>query len=164
MSNFLSQLTSFLGGGIVKDVGGVLDDLITSNEEKAITEIELIKAKGAIEAKIQDYELRIKELTFEADKLILEDKKSARHMQISALQQSDRFAKRYLYILSTIVVLAAIGFGVALMFVEIPEENKRTVELFADGFILAAVGSVMQFFFGSSKGSDDKSQQALLDK
>lgn len=165
MSAFLQGLKTFLGGSnLVKDVGDVLDNLITSKEEKAAGELELFKAKSLIEQAIKDYELKVKELAFEADKLYLEDRKSAREMQVSALQQSDKFAKRYLYVLSTIVVLAAIGFGVALMFVEIPEENKRTVELFADGFILAAVGSVINFFFGSSKGSADKSQQAMLDK
>lgn len=162
--NILSGLKSLLGGGnLVKDVGGILDNLITTKQEKGEQTIELEKIKLEVQKVANDFIVKTQEQAMEAEKLYMEDRKSAREMQVAALQQSDKFAKRYLYILSTIVVLAAIGFGVALMFVEIPEENKRTVELFADGFILAAVGSVMNFFFGSSKGSQDKDNRKIID-
>ena len=90
-------------------------------------------------------------------KAILDDKKSARDMQIAALGQEDKFSKRFVYYLAVIIISAAILFGASLMFIEeIPEGNKRLVEMFADIFLFSGGLVVIQFFFGSSKGSQDK--------
>lgn len=95
----------------------------------------------------------------EALKLIeleLADRQNARNMQIAALTQSDQFSKRYLYYLSSFIVVAATVFGVLLFFIEVPEENKRLVEMFADIYLFAGAMAVINFFFGSSLGSKEK--------
>lgn len=55
--------------------------------------------------------------------------------------------------------VAAVSIGailvVMLFFVPIPEENKSLVDV-SLGLVLGWGGAVMQFYFGSSKGSADK--------
>lgn len=150
MPNFLTKL--FAGGvkEVVDSVGGVLDNMITNKEELAAAKLQLEKEINRHFETIQadatkQYELELK------------DRDSARQMQIAALGQQDTFSKRYMYYLASFVVIAATLFGVMLYFVDIPEGNKRMVEMFADVFIFAGAITVINFFFGSSKSSHDKS-------
>ena len=92
----------------------------------------------------------------------LTDKQDARDLQKSALLQNSWLAKHYLYILASLVILAAIGFGIALIYINIPEKNQRLVEMFADIFLFSGAIMVLNFFFGSSKGSMDKN--SMLNK
>lgn len=91
-------------------------------------------------------------------KLQLEDKASARGMQVEALKQNDVVSKRYIYYLSSFIIAAATAFGFMLFFVDVPGENRRMVEMFADVYLFAGALAVLNFFFGSSKSSHDKNE------
>ena len=134
-------------GGTVGSIGDAIDKNVTNKEEK-------MKLKNEIAAKMAQFEL-------DAQSMILDDRKSAREMQMTALSQSDTFSKRYIYFLASGVLLAAIGSGAVLMFVDIPLENKRLVEMFFDIFLFAGAITVINFFFGSSTGSTNK--QKVID-
>lgn len=88
----------------------------------------------------------------------LSDRAGARTMQITALQQEDHFSKRYIYYLASFIILSATGFGFLLFFVNVPPENKRMVELFSDVYLFAGAMLILNFFFGSSKSSLDKTK------
>jgi hypothetical protein len=45
-------------------------------------------------------------------------------------------------------LLAATFFGIALIYVEIPPDNRRLVEMFADVFLFAGGVAVIQYFIG----------------
>ena len=64
---------------------------------------------------------------------------------------------RYLphYILAAVVILATAGFLLLLVYHPVPAENKDAVML-ALGALFSAFGTVIGYFFGSSKGSADK--------
>ena len=148
--SFIDTLkTIFSGGSLIKDVGDVVDKFVTTKEEKA-------EAQRLIEAAIHQHELDLKDKAMEAEKMILQDKQNARAMQVEALRQADLFSKRYLYFLASFLVLSAFVFGIGLMFYEVPDKNRRMVEMFADIFLFSGAVTVVNFFFGSSKGSDDK--------
>ena len=118
---------------------------------------DLIDKRPDIPSDVKEKLLELHKIELEELKAILDDKKSARDMQIAALGQEDKFSKRFVYYLAIIIISAAILFGTALMFIEeIPEGNKRLVEMFADIFLFSGGLVVIQFFFGSSKGSRDK--------
>lgn len=118
---------------------------------------DLIDKRPDIPADVKGKLLELHKIELEELKAILDDKKSARDMQIAALGQEDKFSKRFVYYLAVIIISAAILFGASLMFIEeIPEGNKRLVEMFADIFLFSGGLVVIQFFFGSSKGSQDK--------
>jgi len=148
--SFIDTLKSiFSGGSLIKDVGDVVDRFVTTKEEK-------LEAQRLIEVAIHQHELDLKDKAMEADRMILKDKQNARSMQMEALRQDDKFSKRYVYFLASFVVLGAFFFGLGLMFYQIPPENKRMVEMFADIFLFSGALTVLNFFFGSSKGSSEK--------
>lgn len=118
---------------------------------------DMIDKRQDIPADVKEKLLELHKMELDELKLLLDDTKDARDLQKVALRQEDRFSKRFVYYLAIIIISAAILFGAALMFLEeIPEGNKRLVEMFADIFLFSGGLVVIQFFFGSSKGSRDK--------
>lgn len=141
---------------VIETTGKAIDSIFTNDEERMAKNNELAKIKADAAAEINRHFEEMSSQALELEKAYLADVQSARTMQIAALNQSDIFSKRYLYYLATGIIGAAIAFGVGLMFVQIPKENQRLVEMFADVFLFAGAMIVIQFFFGSSKSSHDK--------
>lgn len=67
----------------------------------------------------------------------------------------DRTKEIYMYVLGGILVFAIIAFAACLIFFTIPETNKDMVNIALGAFIGAFV-TVVSYYFGSSKGSADK--------
>lgn len=146
----LKSLFSVGAEKLVGTVGTVLDNLLTNSEEKEAAKLEIQKEiNRSIEA--------LGSQAVEMEKAYLADVASARAMQIAALGQQDNFSKRYMYYLASFVVIAATLFGLGFFIVDIPEGNRRMIEMFADVFVFAGAITVINFFFGSSKSSHDKS-------
>jgi hypothetical protein len=82
----------------------------------------------------------------------------ARAMQVAALQQDDKFSKRFVMYLATFWSLTAVAYIFLITFTNIPELNVR----FADtilGFLLGTVvATILNFFLGSSAGSKEKTE------
>ena len=82
----------------------------------------------------------------------------ARAMQVTALQQDDKFAKRYVMYLATFWSVTAVAYIFLITFTNIPETNVR----FADtilGFLLGTVvATILNFFLGSSASSKEKTE------
>jgi hypothetical protein len=86
---------------------------------------------------------------------------NARDMQVAALGQGDRLAKRFvIYLTAFWSVVAALYIGF-ITFAPIPEANVR----FADtvlGFLLGTVvATMLNFWLGSSEGSRQKDERLL---
>lgn len=116
--------------------------------------------------------LKIKELEFthkvDLERLALEDTRArladtqnARHIEIERLKagQSNRFQ----YILAALVVIAFFAVIGMLFFKAIPE-GAQNVAYMLLGTLAAEFGSVMRYFFGSSKGSADKTAMLVGNK
>ena len=67
----------------------------------------------------------------------------------------------YMYVLGALVVCCAVGTIGMLVFNPLPEAN-HDVMMLAIGQMLGWAGSVVAYFYGSSKGSSDKTE--LLNK
>lgn len=82
----------------------------------------------------------------------------ARAMQVAALNQDDRFSKRFVMYLATFWSFTAVVYIFLITFTNIPELNIR----FADtilGFLLGTVvATILNFFLGSSAGSKEKTE------
>ncbi|MEK6760104.1 MAG: hypothetical protein AABY51_10055 [Deltaproteobacteria bacterium] len=139
-----------LGEGLVKGLfgekglaGNVIDVLRTTGV-LADPEQEL-KVRQAL----MDYEVKIGQQE-------VEDRASARAMQVAALGQDDLFSKRFLYYFASALAFLTFGYIVLATFVPIPTENVRLADM-ASGILLGTVlTTVVAFFFGSSAGSARK--------
>lgn len=69
----------------------------------------------------------------------------------------DWIKELYMYILATIIVLAVFILLYFLVFVGIPETNRDILNIVV-GAVIGSFVTVVGFFFGSSKGSADKTK------
>ena len=92
-------------------------------------------------------------------RLTLADIQSARQMGISGIKDKN------IYIIAWLMISGFFGLLVFLLFVTVPAGQSDVVFMLF-GALSTAFGSVITFFFGSSKGSQDKSVEltALLNK
>ena len=146
--DFIDKLVDDIGLPLVKkgikSVTGIdLDEKALTNEDKQ---------------KILDSQIEIMKIDFKTLELDFDNTNNARDMQKVALQQDDIFSKRYVYYLATFWSLVAFIYIFLITFINIPQANIR----FADtvlGFLLGTiVATIINFFFGSSKGSTDKQE------
>lgn len=146
----VTKLAPELLGEVVDNIPGAKflmkakDVIFGKKSTGTISETDFVEFSRLHELELQELDMRLK------------DTADARAMQAEALKSGDKVAGRYVYVLATFIILAAIGFGVAMIFVDIPEANKRLVEMFADIFLFAGAMSVINYFFGSSAGSKRK--------
>jgi hypothetical protein len=105
--------------------------------------------------------MKLAEIDLKQFQLENEDRANARAMQIAALQQDSWFAKNFLYIFTSAWSLFAASYFAFVTFGDIPPSGTR----FADTILGVLIGTVMtgffNFFFGSSKGSRDKTEAMM---
>lgn len=134
----MSWLTDIASGGLTAVIGGVreiVDELNLSDEERIKAEIEH------------------KKLDVELEKAYLADVGNARHMQEIALQQDDKFAKRFVYIFALVWSLFAVIYFACVTFIELPATGIRM----ADTILGVLVGTVLSGFFNYFYGSSARS-------
>ena len=155
-SGFLAKAKNVLGSK-GKDVGQLALAAATGNFKGVLKEVGDILGAGTDPESIalsQEFKAKMLEFEIENNKLELEDKKSARAMQESALQQGDLFSKRFIYYLAAFWSVVGAMFVFLVFFVDIPEKNLRLVDTL-EGFVLGnIVASVMSFFFGGMVSKD----------
>ena len=144
----LKDLFSSSVGALVDSVGNAIDKNVTNKEEK-------MKLQKEIEKQIQDF-------TVEMEALNVENTKSAREMQIAALQQEDKFSKRFAYYLAMFWSIVGAGYLVAATWFPVVNEKMADTVL---GFLLGTiVATIINYFYGSSKGSKEKQDVLNLQK
>jgi len=63
----------------------------------------------------------------------------------------------FMYVLAALLVLSILAIVLVLIFVEIPNPNKDMLYMVI-GALISAFTAVVSYFFGSSKGSADKTE------
>ena len=82
----------------------------------------------------------------------------ARAMQVAALQQDDKFSKRFVMYLATFWSLTAVAYIFFITFVEIPQANVRFADTVLGTVLGTVVATTINFFFGSSASSKEKNE------
>ena len=102
---------------------------------------------------------KIAELELEYAKLNTQDRDSARkaYAAIATSENATKLDKLVVPILALGVVGLAFSLIGVLMFIDTPN-NQQQLVIFALGFITSAAGQVLSFYFGSSQGSKDKTE------
>ena len=102
---------------------------------------------------------KIAELELEYAKLDAQDRDSARkaYATVATSENATKLEKLVVPVLALGVVGLAFSLIGVLMFVDTPNDQQQLV-IFALGFITSAAGQVLSFYFGSSQGSKDKTE------
>jgi hypothetical protein len=82
----------------------------------------------------------------------------ARAMQTAALAQDDKFSKRFVMYLATFWSVMSCTYIGAITFTEIPPGNLRFVDTLLGVCIGTVITTILNFFFGSSAGSKEKTE------
>jgi len=151
-------------------VAGIVSTLIQNNLPKVAQAVvdkglDYVQEKTGVELKPDMSETDIKALRESAMKheefMVEQANKNtadARAMQVAALNQEDKFSKRFVMYLATFWSIMAVVYIFLITFTNIPETNVR----FADtilGFLLGTVvATILNFFLGSSAGSKAKQE------
>ena len=104
--------------------------------------------------------LKLKELDLEYAKLEVKDRDSARqaYAAVATSEHATKLDKVVVPVLALGVVGLAFTLIGVLMFVNTPTDQQQII-IFALGFITSAAGQVLSFYFGSSQGSKDKTEE-----
>lgn len=104
--------------------------------------------------------MKLKELDLEYAKLEVQDRDSARqaYAQVATSEYATKLDKVVVPVLALGVVGLAFTLIGVLMFVNTPQDQQQII-IFALGFITSAAGQVLSFYFGSSQGSKDKTEE-----
>lgn len=153
IANAAKGLVSGLFGD--KGIGGMVDSLHTSKEEK-----------GEIQAKLEtiknSFETKVTELLLEREKAYLADTQNARdnYTRIQESEKSSWMAKNIMPLLTIVVTVGFFGMLGYMLKYEVPESNERIMDILL-GSLGTAWITMVSFYFGSSKGSEDKQKHIV---
>lgn len=117
-------------------------------------ESQLLELFKGSQQKQREFEIEMEKQFQHRLEMELKDRMDARGMQKTALQQNDRFAKRFLYYLTMGIVGVTAFLALFPLFVSIPEGSEAMLTRATDFFYMIAGGSVIGFFFGTNNTKD----------
>ncbi len=153
--NILKSVAPTLATAVAGPLGGAAVTALASKLGVSDSVDAVAKAIAGDPAAAQ----KIAELELEYAKLNAQDRDSARkaYAAIATSENATKLDKLVVPILALGVVGLAFSLIGVLMFVDTPNDQQQLV-IFALGFITSAAGQVLSFYFGSSQGSKDKTE------
>jgi hypothetical protein len=150
---FLQSIFSSGASSIVSAVGGVVDNIITTKEEKMQLENEIKKAE-------MQYQIEMRKLNLEETGQVFADVKDARAMAstVQTSANSTKLSKNVGPYLALGTTLLTFALFFALIFGYCEKGNTKEIVLYILGVLSAIVTQIFSFYFGSSQSSKDKNQ------
>lgn len=151
---FIQDLFSGGANTLVDSVGKVLDKVVTTKEEKMQLENEIRKSE------IQ-FQLEMKKLSNEEQRMMLEDISSARQREVQV--QTSEHATKLSKNISPYLAMGTTFITLMLFFIlifrpgNVPQESKEII-LYILGVLSAILTQIYSYYFGSSAGSADKAR------
>ena len=109
-------------------------------------------------AKALEFQQAILAADVELRKAEFADLANARQMQMVALGQEDKFSKRFVYLLASAWSIFAMVYFTAVTFVELASAGQRIADTILGVLISSVLGTILSFFYGSTKGSAEKTR------
>lgn len=159
--SFLSDLFSGGASKLVDSIGSVLDNMITSKEEKLQLANEIAKAE-------MQYELEKRKMSLEEQQAILGDVQNARTREVQMqTAETTKLNKNLMPFLALGTIFITMLFFYILVFKpkSITSES-RDIVLYILGILSAILTQIYSYYFGSSSGSagKDKTISSLATK
>lgn len=156
----MDELLGILKGiapAVATAVGGPLGGLAVTAIANKFGVADDVKAVAQAIAGDPEAAAKLAELDLRQFELENADRDSARHMQETALNQDDKYAKHFIYNFAWFWSVGSMIYFFAITFGQVPASGKDFGNIIL-GFLLGtAVATIISFFYGSSKSSKDKS-------
>lgn len=137
-------------GEILKPISDIVDNVSTNKEEK-------IKAETALKEVIFKYEQTIEQEWTKREAALLQDVANARAMNMKAMENQDKFIRRFPYFLAGGVMIGSfVMWGLILSGTYDPD--KKEIVFALTGALSTMVMLVLGFFFGSTSGAANKNE------
>jgi hypothetical protein len=151
---FIQNLFSGGASTLVDSVGRVLDNVITTKEEKMSLDNEIRKSE-------MQFQLDMQKLSNEEQQMILGDMSNARQREVQ-MMNSDKATKLNRNLmpfmaLGTIIIVLAL-FYVLIFSPSVIKSESKDVIMYILGVLSALLTQIYSYYFGSSQGSADKSR------
>ena len=154
--NELLGLLKGLAPAVATAVGGPLGGLAITAIANKFGVADDVEAVAKAIAGDPEAATKLAELDLRQFELENADRDSARHMQETALNQEDKFAKHFIYWFAWFWSVGSMAYFFAITFGQVPSSGKDFGNIIL-GFLLGtAVATIISFFYGSSKSSKDK--------
>ena len=152
--SFLSDLFSKGASTLVDSVGKVLDNVITTKEEKQQLDNELVKAE-------MQYSLELTRLSNEEKRMILDDMTNARAREVQVInsENTTKLNKNLMpfIALGTILIVLAL-FYVLIFSPSVVKSESKDIIMYILGVLSAVLTQIYSYYFGSSAGSAIKNK------
>jgi hypothetical protein len=153
----LLNLLKGIAPAVATAVGGPLGGLAISAIADKFGVQDSVEAVAKAIAGDPEAAIKLAELDLRQFELENQDRDSARHMQETALNQEDKYAKHFIYNFAWFWSGGSMLYFFAITFGQVPASGKDFGNIIL-GFLLGtAVATIISFFYGSSKSSKDKS-------
>lgn len=137
------------GEAVANRVVGIAQAVTGATRPEAA--LELLNADSAKRAAFE-------EAVFEHEEELAEigaaDRVDARDMQLAVMESTSAgwFARNFVYLMSTVLVLFAIAYSAAVTFMPLSPQGERYADLILNVVILGGMlGGVMKFFYGGGR-------------
>jgi hypothetical protein len=155
----MDELLGLLRGiapAVATAVGGPLGGLAVTAIANKFGVADDVQAVAKAIAGDPEAATKLAELDLRQFELENADRDSARHMQETALNQDDKYAKHFIYNFAWFWSVGSMAYFFAITFGTVPASGKDFGNIIL-GFLLGtAVATIISFFYGSSKSSKDK--------
>ena len=155
----MDELLGLLKGiapAVATAVGGPLGGLAVTAIANKFGVADDVQAVAKAIAGDPEAATKLAELDLRQFELENADRDSARHMQETALNQDDKYAKHFIYNFAWFWSVGSMAYFFAITFGQVPASGKDFGNIIL-GFLLGtAVATIISFFYGSSKSSKDK--------
>ncbi len=151
---FIQNLFSGGANTLVDSVGKVLDNVVTTKEEKMQLENEIKKSE-------MQFQLDLKRLSNEEQQMILGDISSARQreVQVQTSEHATKLSKNVSPMLALGTVVIVLGLFYVLIFSpSTVVGDSKDIVMYILGVLSAVLTQIYSYYFGSSAGSAAKSQ------
>lgn len=151
---FLQNLFSGGASTLVDSVGKVLDNVVTTKEEKMQLEIEMRKSE-------MQFQLDMQKLSNEERQMILGDISSARQREVQMMnsENATKLNKNLMPIMALGTIILVLSLFFVLVFTpNLIHDQSKEIVMYILGVLSAVLTQVYSYYFGSSAGSADKAK------
>lgn len=151
---FLQNLFSGGASTLVDSVGKVLDNVVTTKEEKMQLEIEMRKSE-------MQFQLDMQKLSNEERQMILGDISSARQREVQMMnsENATKLNRNLMPIMALGTIILVLSLFFVLVFTpNLIHDQSKEIVMYILGVLSAVLTQVYSYYFGSSAGSADKAK------